>query len=1649
MTDHSLLQALVAQSWQLAALAIVVALCVRYAARNRPHLAHALWLVVLLKCVTPPVWHSPIGVFSWLSLANEDATIEVADPASVMATKLDVEGLTAAADGELGAADVTVDARAGGSLALECANLPELEAAEADQWAFGADSGWLIRATLMIWGAGVIGMTVVSAIRFTACWRRLRRSEVETHPELETLVARLTKRLRMRRPARLLVTDSRIGPAVIGLWRPTILLPACVVRGRAAAELEPIVAHELLHIRRGDLWVGLLVTVAQSVWWFHPLVWLAGRMIAREAERCCDEEVIGELRCDPSRYARSLLGVLEWKRILIPMPAVPGVRAVEITSRRLERIMTLGQGCRRRTPWWCWGIMLLVAALALPGSPLLLQGDEPGDEGAPAPRQGAVDRVGVSPAPAQQTAEEIEFPAERYDWKGLDSSEGKETDEIAAWSAKFEWNAGKQARGSGYGKPRQVWGVDDLLTMIEKHENVDRAEAKKRLWLRLLCEHRNAKFAAANTAQEKTSSAPAHSSPAALPDEKQATAEKSAEEMPVVDPDRKPFWRGDKLVLSEDRAAAKRTRAAIEQMRKFGFDEVEIEVRFTTAPLDTITAVSNRWTTLPMKRAAEVESETDTGREPAVDPAGGVASYALEKNLPVIFDVLDEARVKKLMESINGDRKSTTLQAPRVRVPNGQTAAVFDRSQTPFVVGFKDRKPQISVISEGTTVRTRPILNGDKTRLDFEIVFSGIRSVDEVKIQGPDGLPTTIQAPEVAQSRVAATVDVPLGQTVLIAGVKEVGDKKCNSPMAVLLTVKKATVEKVSGDKLKGEQASNETSFAGNAAVDDKALRAHLASPRPLNREIKGKPESARFAEDIEQLTAYYRSLGFFKVRVGRAISFDDQQKPNSIKFTIDEGPRYVVRNIKIEGASKLAEDLMREKLRLKGGDFFDQTKLDEDIAAFQETYANAGQYSVKVEGHTQFAEEANKLDLVYRVSNLAVENEGAKTADKSESHNALVVDPFDPAKLKGKPKGKWAGRSYGILGPVTKGGDARSLDPPTVDEVLRAAEKEDKTHNASPLLEEKDRKNVRLTIEPVATYVDPARVYPLLGNAQLHHARYKCTLTFDETKKQGWPVPNASQKKGAQEVFYVDHNHLHLVDEGAVEEKKRVEQGADVKHPSLMVKVHAVSRVEVGESVDFAIDLTNKTKEPTAPLVLIDRFDPGLKHSSGVRPVEHAVAAIAPGETRRVTLALRAAQAGKWRNEVDVRAGDVVLATGETTVNVLDVAQATELKAREDAERQAQTGRRAKPRPDSIITVTYAVADLIMPFPNPVTVKPTNEVKPLPQAVADYQPLIELITSTIAPESWRENGGECSVTTFPNNLSLVVLQTEKGHAEIAKLFKQLRENLDRQIVLDCRTVDDPDELFRLMKTDSKASKKTGLATLPPEIVEQAHRAAEAKGGRNLKLTVFNGQQLKATALQESRDGGGGYIMVQAMISPDKQTARLRIADSRERVRQPWQQEEMTVLECGSLLIDNARFHLLADLGVAPPEKDGAQSKPAYVLITPRVIDASGVKPKDKKPDGPASQTKKSGKTTPPKAVQVLLTDEDQRQLGTGVQVTKVLYQPNEEFACCALGPVETIVSTRLDPSVDPIAEARRRGTILAVIRMNADSLTAKTTSRY
>ncbi len=115
------------------------------------------------------------------------------------------------------------------------------------------------------------------------------------------------------------------------------------------------------------------------------------------------------------------------------------------------------------------------------------------------------------------------------------------------------------------------------------------------------------------------------------------------------------------------------------------------------------------------------------------------------------------------------------------------------------------------------------------------------------------------------------------------------------------------------------------------------------------------------------------------------------------------------------------------------------------------------------------------------------------------------------------------------ILGPLVAGGPVQAMDPPSDDEVIRALESVRPSQGGIPFLHEVSRDNVRIIVEPIADYVDPPRVYPLIGPAQLHHAHYKCLIYFTETTRVGWPIPYTTVAE-VHEVLYIDHNHFHMV---------------------------------------------------------------------------------------------------------------------------------------------------------------------------------------------------------------------------------------------------------------------------------------------------------------------------------------------------------------------------------------------------------------------------------------------------------------------------------------------------------------------------------------
>ena len=144
--------------------------------------------------------------------------------------------------------------------------------------------------------------------------------------------------------------------------------------------------------------------------------------------------------------------------------------------------------------------------------------------------------------------------------------------------------------------------------------------------------------------------------------------------------------------------------------------------------------------------------------------------------------------------------------------------------------------------------------------------------------------------------------------------------------------------------------------------------------------------------EDINRLTAYYRGLGFFRRHVGRELETNENGTWITLTFVIDEGPRYQVRNVLLNGNKMFGTPELTEKLKLKPGMFFNQAQMVADLRRIKDKYGRIGHVFAKADADTQLIlEEPGKVDLVYKIAEGAAYRVG----------NINVAIKGDPARTK------------------------------------------------------------------------------------------------------------------------------------------------------------------------------------------------------------------------------------------------------------------------------------------------------------------------------------------------------------------------------------------------------------------------------------------------------------------------------------------------------------------------------------------------------------------------------------------------------------------------------------------------------------------------
>ena len=329
-----------------------------------------LWRLALLKMVLAAV---PLGSVDLPLLPHawtgEQTVSAIAEPDSAIVMANVGDQSVARRDSP---ADVRADAAAEASSSIDQPLAPSTQAnvlkGRNTHVAFAVlFAVWLAVLTAFV---GVVVVRVRGARRWRQQWRLIKDRDVLTLNE------RLAEEYRLFQPPVLFEAENCESPVVFGAVRTVIVLPSKLVAHSTANRLRLILAHEMAHIRRGDLLGNWFSTLVSGLFFFHPLVWLALRESRLSQEVACDELAVRRPGVSVADYGRLLVELATQR----PMPASPLVTVGVVESfhvflkRRLSAMKSFGTRSRRvfALSWF----VAIVAVLGLLPWRLVAQTDE-------------------------------------------------------------------------------------------------------------------------------------------------------------------------------------------------------------------------------------------------------------------------------------------------------------------------------------------------------------------------------------------------------------------------------------------------------------------------------------------------------------------------------------------------------------------------------------------------------------------------------------------------------------------------------------------------------------------------------------------------------------------------------------------------------------------------------------------------------------------------------------------------------------------------------------------------------------------------------------------------------------------------------------------------------------------------------------------------------------------------------------------------------------------------------------------------------------------------------------------------------------------------------------------------------------------------
>ena len=311
-------------------------------------IAYALWLLPLARLVLPPLPHQA-SLFSWLKMPE--------------ATPAPAETAWAPARETAATAEVTITTphtAAFEAPSIVPINVPEVPAAGTPDLLLYAGI-----AVVAVWLAGAIWVLARSLRTHMQFMAVVDREGEPVTGDLASLSLEIAREAGLKRMPRVVTSLISSGPFVTGLFRPAVVLPAWFAQDYTRDEARAALAHELTHVKRGDLWALQASEAFLALMWFNPLAYIARQAFRTDQEAACDADVLRRGHASPHAYGATLV-----KAVRMQMPArIALTTSLPLTHALKERLKLMAYPApdiRRR--WIGFGAAVLLGTTALVGT---------------------------------------------------------------------------------------------------------------------------------------------------------------------------------------------------------------------------------------------------------------------------------------------------------------------------------------------------------------------------------------------------------------------------------------------------------------------------------------------------------------------------------------------------------------------------------------------------------------------------------------------------------------------------------------------------------------------------------------------------------------------------------------------------------------------------------------------------------------------------------------------------------------------------------------------------------------------------------------------------------------------------------------------------------------------------------------------------------------------------------------------------------------------------------------------------------------------------------------------------------------------------------------------------------------------------------